>query len=78
MYVALFMHLCCSSTSEPYYFPHSVDCSLSSGTLVLEVGLFMLFGLILLFFLLPTDLIPHLSEFINSLFKPPQLATCSS
>jgi hypothetical protein len=72
MYLALFIHLCCSSTFESYHSLLSPDCNLSSNTLVLEVGLFMLFGLILLFFLPPADLIPHLSEFIDSLFKPPQ------
>jgi len=77
-YVTLFLHLCCSSTSEPYHFLHFLDCGLLPSMLVLEAGLFVLFGLIPLFFLPPTYLIPHLSGFMDSLFQPPRLATCLS
>lgn len=74
-YLTLFTHLCCSSVSEPYHSFNFPDCSLLPNIVALEVNLFVLFGLIPLFFLPPIHLVPHLSEFIRSLFKPPRLAT---
>ncbi len=73
--VVLFTHLCCSSTSGIHHLTNFLDCSLLRSTLALEEGLSVLFGLVPLFFLLLTLLIPHLSEFIHSLYKPPRLAS---
>jgi len=75
IYITLFLHLCCSPTSGPYHLPDLLDCGLLPSTAALEVSFLVLFGLILLFFLPLTCPIPHLSEFIDSLFKPPRLAT---
>jgi len=74
-YVTFFLHFCCSPTSGPYHLSDLLNCSLLPGAVAFEVGFFMLFGLVPLFFLPPAYLIPHLSEFVRSLFKPPRLAT---
>jgi hypothetical protein len=74
IYAMPLKHFQCSSTSESYPSFNFLDCSLLPGILIFEAGLFMPFSLIPLFFSLFAYLIPHLSEFIDSLFKPPQLA----
>ncbi len=68
--IILFTHLHCSSTPGTYYLTDLLDCSLLPGTVALEDGLSVLFGLVPLFFLPLTPLIPHLSEFIPSLYNP--------
>jgi len=69
-HVPLFLYLCCSSTSELDHLSDLLDCSLLPGA---GAFFFILFGLIPLLFLPPAYLIPHLSEFIDSLYKPPRL-----